>query len=71
MKQDNPIEEIWRIREELGAREGYDVHRLFEGLRREEQQYASRLVRMPPRRTPEDSTMVLHEEPPKAGPAKC
>ena len=32
MKHENPIEEIWRIRDELGAQEGYDVHKLFERL---------------------------------------
>jgi len=36
MKSENPIEEIWRIRDELGAEEGYDAHRLFERLRQEE-----------------------------------
>ena len=43
MKNENPIEEIWRIRDELGAAEGYDVHQLFERLRREEKKYADRL----------------------------
>jgi hypothetical protein len=37
MKQEDPIEEIWRIRDQLGAEEDYDVHRLFERLRREQQ----------------------------------
>ena len=49
MKHEDPIEEIWRIREELGAEEGYDVHRLFERLRREQTKYADRLVRVVPR----------------------
>jgi hypothetical protein len=44
MKVENPIEEIWRIREKLSAEEGYDVHRLFERLRREQENYADRLV---------------------------
>lgn len=65
MNHGNPIEEIWRIREELGAEEGYDVHRLFERLRLEEKQYADLLVRVLPRREPEASTTVLREEPPK------
>lgn len=67
MKSDNPIEEIWRIRDELGAQEGYDVHHLFQRLRREEKKYADRLVRVVPRRATEESTAVLREEPPKAG----
>jgi hypothetical protein len=65
MKDENPIEEIWRIRDELGAQEGYDVHRLFERLRREEKQYASRLVHHVPHRAPEGSVAaILREEPP-------
>ena len=67
MKHENPIEEIWRIRDELGAEEGYDVHRLFERLRREEAKHAGRLVRVAPRRAPQESTAPLREEPPKAG----
>ena len=67
MKVENPIEEIWRIRDELGAKERYDVHQLFERLRREEKKYADRLVRVVPRRAPEESTAVLREEPPKVG----
>jgi len=67
MKRDNPIEEIWRIRDELGAAEGYDVHRLFERLRREEKKYGDRLVHHVPRRAPEEAPAVLREEPPKAG----
>jgi len=66
MKHENPIEEIWRIRDELGAEEGYDVHRLFERLRREEKKYGDRLVHHVPRRAPEESAAVLREEPPKA-----
>jgi RecB family exonuclease len=50
-KSDNPIEEVWRIRDQMSAEEGHDVHRLFERLRREEQKYADRLVQVPPRRT--------------------
>ena len=56
MKHENPIEEIWRIRDELGAEEGYDVHQLFERLRREEKKYADRLVHVVPRSTPQQST---------------
>ena len=66
MKLENSIEEIWRIRDELGAEEGYDVHQLFARLRREEKKYADRLVRVVPKRGPEESTAVLHEDLPKA-----
>ena len=53
MNQENPIEEIWRIREKMGTEEGYDVHRLFERLRREQEKYANRLVPVLPRQRPQ------------------
>jgi hypothetical protein len=66
MKDENPIEEIWRIREEIGAEHGYDVDRLFAAMRELEKQYADRLVHHVPRRAPGESPAVLREEPPKA-----
>ena len=66
MKNENPIEEIWRIREEIGAEHGYDVDRLFDAMREKEKQYVNRLVRSLPRRATEQSTAALREEPPKA-----
>jgi hypothetical protein len=65
MKNENPIEEIWRIREEIGAEHGYDVDRLFAAMRKKEKQYGDRLVRVVPRRAPDEFTAVLREEPPK------
>jgi hypothetical protein len=61
MKQESPIEEIWRIRDELGAQEAYDVHRLFERLRREQQNFADRLVQPPIRRAPSKPAIALRE----------
>ena len=49
MQHESPIEEIWRIRERLGAEDGYDVHLMFERLRREQEKYADRLVQVAPR----------------------
>ena len=66
MRPENPLEEIWRIRDELGAAEGYDVHRLFERLRREQKNHADLLVRLPSRRRAEEPSAALREEPPKA-----
>ena len=66
MKPDNPIEEIWRIREEIAAENGYDVDRLFDAMQREQEKYADRLVHHVPHRAPERPSAVLHEEPPKA-----
>jgi len=76
MKRDNPIEEIWRIRDELGAAEGYDVHRLFERLRREEKKYGAgscimcraahrRNPRRPARRTAQGRLMAGGTPPPR------
>ena len=67
MKRESSIEEIWRIRDELGAEEGYDVHRLFERLRREQQQFTDRLVQPPPRSVASKSAMALREEPLASG----
>jgi hypothetical protein len=67
MKQESPIEEIWRIRDQLGAEEDYDVHRLFERLRREQQNFADRLVQPPARGVPSKPATALREEPPPYG----
>jgi hypothetical protein len=61
MKYENPIEEIWRIREALSAEEGYEVHRLFERLRREEMRYEDRLIRRAPNHAPAEATTALRE----------
>ncbi len=66
MKADSPIEEIWRIREEIAAENGYDVDRLFDAMEREQERYADRLVCPVPHRAPEEPSPVLREEPPKA-----
>ena len=64
MEAENPIEEIWRIREELAAEEGCDVHTVFEILRREEKKHGDRV--RPLRTTPTADSLLLREEPPKA-----
>ena len=64
MKTENPIEEIWRIREELAVAEGCDVHTVFEILRREEKKHGDRV--RPLRAAPTAESMILREEPPKA-----
>ena len=65
MKNENPIEEIWRIRDELSAEYGYDVHRIFAALREEEKQHGDRLVQPPPRRA--QPAAALREEPASYG----
>jgi hypothetical protein len=63
MNRESPIEELWRIRDELGAEEGFDVHRLFERLRREQVQFADRLVQPPVHSTAPKSSLTLHDGP--------
>jgi hypothetical protein len=67
MKDKNPIEEVWRIRDELSAEYGYDVHRMFAALRKEEKKHGDRLVRFVPRRAPVETAAVLRDEPPPYG----
>jgi hypothetical protein len=66
MTNENPIEEIWRIRDELSAEYDYDIHRIFAALREEEKQHGDRLVRTVPRPTPTVDSLLLREEPPTA-----
>jgi hypothetical protein len=61
MKNKNHIEEIWRIRERIGAEHGWDVDWLFAAIREKEKQYGDRLVRVVLRRAPEESTAILRE----------
>jgi hypothetical protein len=67
MKPENPIEEIWRIREEIGAEHGFDVDRLFAAMRAKEKQYGDRLARLPVVRRIKPEPTVLREEPPPYG----
>ncbi len=65
MNHENPIEEIWRIREEIGAEHGFDVDRLFAAMRAKEKQYGDRLVHHVARPDPkEEDAAVLREQPP-------
>ena len=34
MKPDPILEEVWRIKDELAREAGYDIHRMFENLRK-------------------------------------
>ncbi|MCX6930608.1 MAG: hypothetical protein NT154_46495 [Verrucomicrobia bacterium] len=71
MKDENPIEEIWRIRDELSAEYGYDVHRIFAALREEEKQHGDRLVQPPVRSVPSKPALTLREgSPPYGGKAR-
>lgn len=63
-KLTNPIEEVWRIRDELAAEEGNDPRKVFAILRREETKYRDR-VRSPPREV--EAPALIREEPPPYG----
>ena len=65
MKDENPIEEIWRIRDELSTEYGYDIHRIFAALREEEKQHGDRLVHVVKHRAPDESAAALREKPPQ------
>jgi hypothetical protein len=67
MKPESPIEEIWRVRDQLGAEEGDDLHRLFERLWCEQQQSTDRVVQPPSRSVVSESAMALREEPLASG----
>lgn len=58
MKTENPIEEVWRIRDQIAAECGYDVDRLFERIRALEARDKDRVVQPPQHRAAE-------KEPPK------
>lgn len=64
MKAENPIEEVWRIRDELAAEEGNDPRKVFGLLRREERKYGDRVR---PLRRPAGEPASLREEPPSYG----
>jgi hypothetical protein len=61
---ENPIEEVWRIRDELAAEEGNDLRTVFDILRREEKKYGNR-VRSP--RPSASEPALLREEPRRYG----
>lgn len=42
MKKENPIEEIWRIREEIAEENGYDLQKHFSLLRHLEKKHPHR-----------------------------
>jgi hypothetical protein len=49
MWEDPIVSEVRRVREELAARFGFDVHAIFEELRAKQTSLGSRLVRRPRR----------------------
>lgn len=46
------LEEVWRVRDQIGAECGHDLKKLATMLRREEVKYGDRLARLPISRRP-------------------
>jgi hypothetical protein len=41
------LEEIWKVKETLAARHGYDIHRMVQHLQKAQAKHGKRLVRAP------------------------
>ena len=68
MKTENPIEEVWRARDELLAEHGGDFDAYFNWLLREQEKHGDRLVRPSLSGQPGvEPTAALREEPPPFG----
>ena len=68
MKAENPIEEVWRARDELLAEHGGNFDAYFNWLMREQEKHGHRLVR--PASTEQagvEPAAALREEPPPYG----
>ncbi len=77
MKPSSILEEVWRIKDELAREAGYDIHRMFENLRKwsAEHPHAGPVVRNAgelrllvaeeERKRAEASALALNEEPPR------
>ena len=53
----DPVAEIKRIRHELGAEMDFDVHRIFDDLRRREATSGRKYVRRPARRIADNQSL--------------
>ncbi len=53
----DPVAEIKRIRHELGAEMDFDVHRIFDDLRRREATSGRKYVRRPGRRIADNQSL--------------
>jgi hypothetical protein len=51
MPHDEVITELWRIKDEIAAEHGYDVHALAQSLREEEGKDGRKLVTLSPKRS--------------------
>ena len=77
MKPDPILEEVWRIKDDLAREAGYDIHRMFDNLRKWSAEHPHsgpvfrnveelrQLVAEEERKRAEASTLALNEEPPR------
>lgn len=77
MKPDPILEEVWRIKDDLAREAGYDIHRMFDNLRKwsAEHPHSGQVVRNAEelrqlvaeeeRKRAEASALALNEEPPR------
>lgn len=65
MKTNPILEEIRKTRDDLARETGYDLHKLFEYIRAEEEKARARGVKFAPLPEPAESISVVREEPPK------
>lgn len=75
MKPDPILEEVWRIKDDLAREAGYDIHRMFENLRKWVVEHPHsgpvarnagelrQLVAAEERQRAESSALALNEEP--------
>lgn len=78
MKPDPILEEIWRIKDEMAREAGYDIHRMFENLRKWTAEHPHpgetvnsaeelrQLAARKERQRAEASELALKDEPPPA-----
>ena len=77
MKPDPILEEVWRIKDELAREAGYDIHRMFENLRKWSAEHPHsgpvvrnaeelrQLVAEEERQRAEASALALNDQPPR------
>ncbi len=77
MKANPILEEVWRIKDDLAREAGYDIHRMFENLRKWSDEHPHsgpvvrnagelrQLVAEEERQRAEASALALNDEPPR------
>ncbi len=77
MKANPILEEVWRIKDDLAREAGYDIHRMFENLRKWSAEHPHsgpvirnaeelrQLVAEEERQRAEASALALNDEPPR------